>query len=61
MKYLLLTTLVFYALTSYWAYKLCDRSGDDLGAIVPFIAAALVSVVLTVGYVVVALWTHHFL
>lgn len=60
MSYLLIATLVFYGL-AYWAYRACDRPGDDFGAVMPFIFCLVVSIILTIIYVGLAFWRHSFL
>ena len=59
MKYLLIATLIFWAL-SWWAFKAADRPGDDFGAVFPALGAGAVSVILTVVYVALAFWNHRF-
>lgn len=59
MKYLLIVTLTFYVLT-FCAWRAADRPGDDFGAAAPFILSLIVSVILTIAYLVSAVWTHSF-
>lgn len=57
MKYLLILTVASYALTA-WSYHWAKGEGDNFGAIfVPLIGSGA-SIVLTIAYVVGALWFH---
>lgn len=59
MKYLLIIMLACYGLT-FWAYSAANRSGDDFGAALPALVGIVLSIALTIIYILFALWNHRF-
>lgn len=61
MKYLLITTVVFWILFGWSAYSASHAQGDNFGAAFPAIFCGAVSTILTVVYISLVFWNHRFL